>query len=145
MYICFQLWNSDSKRKISVNAIKIPNASICNYVVNRSILLWLAVLLQISRPAVAILDAHSAPDRRARVRDSRGEIPPCALMAPGACKIRRECNVLQVPFQNYTSGGTKAGELSPPWKIKIVMACLRTILRDDKPSAIAHCVALVGR
>ena len=35
------------------------------------------------------------------------------LMAPGVCKIRRRCNVLQVPIQNYTSGGTKAGEPSP--------------------------------
>ena len=32
---------------------------------------------------------------------------------------------------NYTSGGSKAGELSPPWKIRTVMACYRTILRDE--------------
>ena len=33
--------------------------------------------------------------------------------------------------RNYTSGGTKVGEPSPPWWIKIVMACLRTILGDE--------------
>ena len=32
---------------------------------------------------------------------------------------------------NYTSGGIKAVEPSLPWKIKIVMACLRIILCDE--------------
>ena len=32
---------------------------------------------------------------------------------------------------NYISGGTKEGEPSPPLRIKIVMACLRTILRIE--------------
>ena len=30
--------------------------------------------------------------------------PPCTLMAPGACKIRRGCNVLHVPCQKYLWG-----------------------------------------
>ena len=50
-------------------------------------------------PAVAQSVEYSAPDRRARVRGSPGEKPPCTLMAPGVCKIRRECNVLEVPIQ----------------------------------------------
>ena len=57
---------------------------------------------------------------------------PCTQMALGACKIRRGCNVL--PYNshpNYTSGDTKAGETSPPGRIKIAMACLRIILRDE--------------
>ena len=74
---------------------------------------------------------HSAPDRRAEVRGSPGETSLCALMAPGECKIRHECNILQVPIQNHTSGGIKAREPSPPWRIKIVIACLQTILRDE--------------
>ena len=51
-------------------------------------------------------------------------------MAPGARKICLGSNVFQVPIQNITSGDTKVGEPSPPWLIKIVMACLRTILTD---------------
>ena len=37
---------------------------------------------------------------------------------------------------NYTSGGTKVGEPSPPWKIKIVMPCLRIILRNESQTVI---------
>ena len=37
-----------------------------------------------------------SPDRRAGVRGSPGEKPTCMLMVPGACKIRRGCNVLLV-------------------------------------------------
>ena len=70
----------------------------------------------------------------ARILGSTSEILPCTLMVPGACKIRRRCNVLQVPIQYYTSGSTKAGKPFPPWRIKIVMACLRTILRDESPT-----------
>ena len=49
----------------------------------------------------------------------------------GACKIRRGGNVIQDRIQNYTSGSTKAGEPSPPWRTKIVMACFRTTPRDE--------------
>ena len=52
-------------------------------------------------------------------------------MAFGVCKIRRVCNILHVPIQNYTSGGTKAGEPTPPWQIKIMMACHRAIHWDE--------------
>ena len=41
------------------------------------------------------------------------------------------CNVLQVPIQNYSFGDTKAGKPSPPWRIKIVMACLQIIFWDE--------------
>ena len=43
------------------------------------------------------------------------------LIASGARKILRGCNVLQVPIQNYTSGGIKSEEPSPHLRIKIVM------------------------
>ena len=45
----------------------------------------------------------------ARIRSSPAEKPPCALMAPGACKIRRECNVLQIPTQIIPLGVLKRG------------------------------------
>ena len=48
---------------------------------------------------VAQLVESSAPDQRAQVRDSPGEKPPYMLMALGAYKIRRGCNVLQVTAQ----------------------------------------------
>ena len=56
----------------------------------------------------------SIPHWRARVRGLPGDTPTCTLMGPGACKIRRGCNVLHVPSQNYTFilfsiKGTKAG------------------------------------
>ena len=52
-------------------------------------------------------------------------------IAPGACKTRHKCNVLQVLIQNSNSLGTKVGEPFSPWRIKIVMACFRTILKDE--------------
>ena len=81
--------------------------------------------------AMALSVEHSTPDRRSRIRGSPGEIPPCTLTAPGVCKICRGCNVLQVTIQNYISGGTDEGEPSRSWRIKIVMAYLRTILRNE--------------
>ena len=52
---------------------------------------------------MALSAEHSAPDQRARVRGFPGflarETPPCTRMAPGACKIRRGCNVLQHTIQ----------------------------------------------
>ena len=71
---------------------------------------------------------HSAPERRDRVRCSLGETPPCMLKAPGAC---RWCNVPQVPIQFYTSESIKAREPSSLLRIKIVMTCHQTILRDE--------------
>ena len=51
---------------------------------------------------------HSAKNRRARVRGSPGT-PTYTLMAPSACKIRGEHNILHVPFKlnfwGYQSGG----------------------------------------
>ena len=60
-------------------------------------------------PAVGKSDEHSSPDRRAQVQDSFGETPPCSLIAPGAYKIRRGCNVLQVPIKIIPLGVTKWG------------------------------------
>ena len=80
---------------------------------------------------MALLVKHSDPDRHAWVRGSPDETPPCTLMSPGACKICHGFNVLLIPIQNYNSGATKAGELSPLWRINIVMACLQTILGHE--------------
>ena len=43
--------------------------------------------------------------------------PPCTLMAPGACKIRRGCNVLQVPCQKIPLG--------VPWQSVGLATCQR--------------------
>ena len=72
-----------------------------------------------SKLAVAQSVESSTADRRTQVQGSPGEKPSCMLMAPGACKISGGCNVLHVPIQNYTSWGTKAGEPSLPWRIKL--------------------------
>ena len=60
-------------------------------------------------PAVAESNELSALVRKARVRDSPGVTLPCMLMTPGACKIRRGCNVLQVPIQIIPLGVPKRG------------------------------------
>ena len=49
--------------------------------------------------AVDKSDEYSDQGRRAQDRGSLGETLPCMLMAPGACKIRRLCNVLRVSIQ----------------------------------------------
>ena len=87
------------------------------------------LILHVRGSTVGKSDEHSAPEQRAWVRGSPGKTPPYSLMAPGACTIWVQCPPTSHP--NYTSEGTNAGEPSPPWKIKIVMACLRTILRDE--------------
>ena len=51
------------------------------------------VFRNIHSPTVVKSDEHSAPDRWARVRGSPNKTPPCTLMARGACKIFRGCNV----------------------------------------------------
>ena len=45
----------------------------------------------------------SSSDRQVRVRVLPGKTQSCMLMALDACKIRRRCNVLQVPIRP-TSG-----------------------------------------
>ena len=52
-------------------------------------------------------------------------------MTTGACKIRRGCNVLQVPVQIIPLGVPKLGRYPPPWLIKIVKAFLRIIRWDE--------------
>ena len=107
--------------------------------------------------AVALWVESSAYDGRLRVWGSPSQIPPCTLMAPGACKIRRGCVVFQVPIQNYSSGASKAEESSFQWRIKIVMSRLRTILGDESqtmnnsshrfssPSLSATCLPIFTR
>ena len=69
-----------------------------------------------------------------------------ANVTPSACKILRGCNVLQVPIQNYTSEGMKAGEPSPRGGSKLGWHVSGPSLGMSlRPSAIAHCVALVRR
>ena len=82
--------------------------------------------------AEAKSDQHSAANQRARVRDSLGKTLPCTLMAPGACKICRGCNVLHVPIQIIFLGISRGGEPSPPWKIKVVVGYVRTGLVPDR-------------
>ena len=64
------------------------------------------------RTTIAQSVESSAPDRRTGVRSSAGEKPPCTLMAPGECKIRRGCNVLKVPIQIIRLGVPKRGAIS---------------------------------
>ena len=66
------------------------------------------------------------------------------LMAPGACKISRGCNILQVPCQVIPLG--------LPWQSDGLAICIRTKIARPvvfrlafgfnlRPSAKAHCVA----
>ena len=76
--------------------------------------------------AQSIDSAHSAP-----YGGTPGEKPSCTLMAPGACRICRGCNALQVPIQIIPLGVPKRGKPSTPGQIKIAMIYLRIILRDE--------------
>ena len=55
----------------------------------------------------------------------------CILMVPGACKFRRGCNVLQVSIQIILLKVSKRESHIPPRRIKIAMAWLRIIFRDE--------------
>ena len=72
------------------------------------------------------------PGRKVQVLGSSGEITLSMIKAHGASKIRNGYNDNQVPIQIILLGGTIAGKPSPPWPIKIVIAWLRTILRDER-------------
>ena len=64
---------------------------------------------------------------------------PYTLMAPGACKIRRGCNVLQVSIQIILLGAPKRG--SSPLRVgsKLRWHVSRsTFGMNPRPSAIAH-------
>ena len=65
---------------------------------------------------------HLAPDRRVFFRGWPNKTPSCILMALGAFKICRRCNVLQVPIQ-IIHLGTPADQNSD--------CILRILLRDD--------------
>ena len=95
--------------------------------------------------------APSAPDRRARVRDLPSETSPNTLMVPGACKIRRGCNILQVPMQIIPLGVLRRWShllrdrsklwrnvSLPAWPWPSLGMCLR-------PSAITNYVNIVRR
>ena len=80
--------------------------------------------------AVALSKEYSAPDRRTRLRGLLGEAPPYTLIAPSSCKIRLGCNVLQAPIQIMHLGLTNWVSIRSPWQMKLVIACVRTILKD---------------
>ena len=73
--------------------------------------IFYVIFLYFCNAAIAQTAQHSALNRRAWVRSSLGEKPPSTLMAPGPCKIRRGCNVLQVPTQIVPLGVPKRGSL----------------------------------
>ena len=65
--------------------------------------------------------------------------PPCTLMAPGACKIRRGCNVLQVPCQKYLWGYLGKVMASP----LVQGSKLRDQLSPDQPTGwLPNCPTL---
>ena len=72
-----------------------------------------------------------------RIRSSPGETLPCTLMAPG--KIRRGCNVLQIPIQIIPLGVQKwrshplRGESKLRWQVSGLSFEINT-----RPSEIAH-------
>ena len=79
---------------------------------------------------------------------------PCSRLATRNTTMHTNCiqcmqnpslvQCLQSFYSNYTSEDTKTGEQSPPWRIKTVMSFVRPILEVSlRPSAIAHCIALV--
>ena len=95
-------------------------------------------------PEVGKSDEHSAPNRRARVQGWPSETPPCMLMAPGACKIRRGCIVLQVPIQVIPLGVPKRGSHPHRGRSKLWWHVSGPSLgMSPRPSATAHCIALV--
>ena len=59
-------------------------------------------------------------------------------MIPGACKIGHRCNVLHVPIQIKP-----LGVVSPPWRIKIAMACLWIIFREESQTVCNSPLALL--
>ena len=63
------------------------------------------------RATVAQSAELTTPDWMARAPGSPGETPPCLLMILGACKIPRNCNVLQVPIQIVPFGVPKRGTI----------------------------------
>ena len=65
------------------------------------------------RAEVVLSVEYSVPGRKARIRGSPNETPPCTLMAPGACKFRHRCNVLQIPIKNNTSLGVPKPARNP--------------------------------
>ena len=62
---------------------------------------------------------------------------PCMLMAPGACEIRR-LFPSKLCLWWYVSGGA-----IPPWRIKIAIARLRNILRDEYQTVSNNPLALL--
>ena len=56
---------------------------------------------------------------------------PSQFSSTTVAKVLGKHHLVSYAHTNYTYGGTKAGEPSPPWKTKIVMACVRNILRVE--------------
>ena len=53
------------------------------------------------------------------------------MYAIGTCVIQNPSWAQCPPIPNQITVGTTAGEPFPPWRIKIVLACFRIILRDE--------------
>ena len=82
---------------------------------------------------------YSTPDRKAQVRGSPGETPSCTLMSPGACKIPRERNVLQIPIQIIPLGVPKRERHPLRGESKLRRHVSGSSFGiNPRPSAIAH-------
>ena len=100
MHHIYSFWNNFTELKRDSNNLRqiITYKNFFLYFCKRIICPAFAKIYTVRQlmTAAAVLSiAHSTPHRRARVRGSRSQTSPCTLMAPGACKIRCVCNVLQ--------------------------------------------------
>ena len=92
------------------------------------------------------VDRALISDRRARVRGSPGETPPCTLMAPGACKIRRGEMSFKFPFKTTSLRVPKCQSHPLCCESKLCWYVSRSSLgMGPRRSAKAHCVALARR
>ena len=89
--------------------------------------------------AVAQSVESSALDRRARVWGSSSKNLTCTLVAPGACKTRRGCNVFQDPIQIIPLAVQKRGShpLCGWWKLRWYVSGSSSGM-NPRPSAMAH-------
>ena len=91
------------------------------------------------RVAIAKTIETSASHRNPRVQGSSGEKPRYTLKVPGSCKIRRGCNVLQVPIQIMPLKVPKRGShpLSVGSKLRWYVFG-SSFGMNPRPSGIAH-------
>ena len=82
---------------------------------------------------------RGSPNWRAQVRGSPGETLTCTLMILVHVKSVMVAMFSKFPFKLYL-WRYRSGRAISLWQIKILMACLRTILRDESQT---HYIALV--